>query len=131
MSILDPSPTVRTWLEKLPAQHEPAVMELRTLIGSIAPSAHEIVYHDALGYGPTEAGIDRILYLAAFRAHINLGFFYGGFVLDPDGLLIGTGKRMRHIKITSPAGCTNPALACLLEHAWTDGLRRVAQRHRA
>jgi hypothetical protein len=86
MSILAPSQPVRTWLEKLPAQHKPAVMALRTLIGAIAPDAHEVVYHDALCYSPTDAGFDPIVYVAAFRAHINLGFFYGGFFARPRGV---------------------------------------------
>jgi Domain of unknown function (DU1801) len=131
MSILAPSQHVRTWLEKLPAQQAPTVIAVRTLIGAIAPDAHEIVYHDALCYSPTDAGFDAIVYIAAFGTHVNLGFYYGGFLQDPDGLLLGTGKRMRHIKIRSPQECTNPAVARLLEQAWMDGLHRVAQPHRA
>lgn len=131
MSIMVPSQPVQMWLDKLPAQQKPLVMALRTLIGAIAPDAHEVVYHDALRYGPTDAGFDQTLYIAAFSAHINLGFFYGGFVPDPEQLLIGAGKRMRHVKIRSPQECANPALAQLLEQAWRDGLHRAAQRRHA
>jgi hypothetical protein len=129
MSIQAPSEHVRTWLEKLPVQHKPIVMALRTLMGTVAPDAHEIIYHDALGYGPTDAGFDRIVYIAVFSAHINVGFFYGGFLHDPERLLVGSGKRMRHIKIRSTQECANPALASLLEQAWLDGLQRVSRRH--
>ena len=126
-----PSSHLRTWLEKLPAQYEPVVMALRTLIGTTAPDAHEIVYHDTLCYSPTEADFDPIVFIAVFSAHINLGLFYGGFLHDPEGLLLGTGKRMRHVTIRSLQECANPALARLLEQAWMDGPHRVAQRHRA
>jgi hypothetical protein len=123
------SELVEAWLAKLSTQNEPVVTALRTLVRSVVPNAHEIVYHDALGYGPSDSGFDRILYVAAFGTHVNLGFFYGGLVQDTEGLLLGSGKRMRHIKIRSPQECTNPALSRLLDQAWAVGLQCVAQRH--
>ncbi len=129
MSIHSSSEQVQSWLAKLSAQHEPAVTALRMLVRSVAPDAHEIVYHDALGYGPSDAGFGRILYIAVFSTYINLGFFYGGYLQDSEGLLIGTGKRMRHIKIRSPQECANPTLTRLLEDAWADGLQHVARQH--
>lgn len=121
MSIQSPSEPVRAWLAKLPQRHEPAVAALRALISSVAPDAHEIVYHDALGYGPSDSGFDRILYIAVFAAHLNLGFFYGTSVDDPAGLLTGTGKRMRHVTIRSAQECANPALPSLIRQAWANG----------
>ncbi len=38
-------------------------------------------------------------YVNVFKAHMNVGFFLGAFMEDPNGLLEGTGKRMRHVKI--------------------------------
>src|SRR3979490_2013566 len=38
-------------------------------------------------------------YVNAFRAHVNVGFFHGAMLDDPAGLLEGTGKRMRHVKL--------------------------------
>src|SRR5215472_14295104 len=99
MKVSTPTESVRVWLENLPAVKKPAVETLRRLIGSVAPEAHEIIYHDALGYGPSDSGFDRILYVTVFEKYINLGFFFGGFLHDPEGLLLGSGKRMRHIKI--------------------------------
>jgi len=119
---------VRAWLAKVPSQHEPVVAAVRALVFSVAPEARETIYHDALGYGPSDSGIDRLLYVSVFRAHVNLGFFYGGFTPDPDGLLIGSGKRMRHVKLTTTEDCANPALRRLLAEAWAIGLRCVAQR---
>ena len=34
-------------------------------------------------------------YVNVFRAHVNVGFFYGAELNDPQGLLEGSGKRMR------------------------------------
>src|SRR5690606_5483128 len=38
-------------------------------------------------------------YVNVFSRHVNVGFFAGASLNDPAGLLVGTGKRMRHIKI--------------------------------
>ena len=129
MNVSTPTEAVRAWLENLPAEKKPTVEALRRLIGSVAPSAHEILYHDALGYGPTDSGFDRIFYITVFETYLNLGFFFGGFLPDPEGLLVGSGKRMRHIKIRSLHECENPAITSLLAQAWADGLQRVEQLH--
>ena len=129
MNISTPNEQVRDWLNKLPADKKPAVNNLRRLIASVAPEAHEIIYHDGLGYGPTDSGFDRILYVTIFEKHINLGFFFGGFLNDPQELLLGSGKRMRHIKIGYTQDSDNPAIKSLLEQAWPDGLKRVEHLH--
>jgi hypothetical protein len=38
-------------------------------------------------------------YVDAYRAHVNVGFFRGAEIADPDGLLEGVGKFMRHVKL--------------------------------
>ena len=38
-------------------------------------------------------------YVNAFTAHVNVGFFRGAELADPAGLLEGTGKYMRHVKV--------------------------------
>lgn len=38
-------------------------------------------------------------YVDAFRAHVSVGFFHGAMLDDPTGLLEGTGKCMRHVKL--------------------------------
>lgn len=38
-------------------------------------------------------------YIKPAKKHINLGFWWGAKMDDPDGLIQGTGEKMRHIKI--------------------------------
>lgn len=72
-----PSGEVQQWLGRLPDDKKPIVAGLRALIGSVAPDAHEIVYHGALGYGPSDSGFDRVFFsIATFGHHVNLGLFY-------------------------------------------------------
>jgi hypothetical protein len=50
---------------------------------------------------------------------VNLGFNYGSELPDPEGLLEGTGKLLRHTKITALEKLANPALRQLVVVAST------------
>jgi len=64
-------------------------------------------------------------YVNAFRVHVNVGFFRGAEIADPSGLLEGTGKFMRHVKLRPGADFDAAALAKLIETAYTDMKERV------
>ncbi len=59
-------------------------------------------------------------YVNAFKAHVNVGFFRGAEIADPDGLLEGTGKFMRHVKLRPERNINVRALMKLIETAYTD-----------
>jgi hypothetical protein len=55
------------------------------------------VLHDG---HPTACVADAAFgYVNAFKDHVNVGFFRGARIADPEGLLEGTGKLMRHVKL--------------------------------
>lgn len=64
-------------------------------------------------------------YVNAFRAHVNVGFFRGAEILDPDGLLEGTGRFMRHVKLRPDRGINATALSRLVHTAYADMKKRV------
>jgi hypothetical protein len=64
-------------------------------------------------------------YVNAFTSHVNVGFFRGAEIADPAGLLEGTGKFMRHVKLRPERDVDAPALTKLIETAYTDMQRRV------
>jgi hypothetical protein len=64
-------------------------------------------------------------YVNAFKAHVNVGFFRGAEIADPDGLLQGTGKFMRHVKLTPESEVDAAGLSRLIETAYADMTRRV------
>ena len=64
-------------------------------------------------------------YVNAFKAHVNVGFFRGAEIADPDGLLEGNGKYMRHVKLRPERGVDAPALTTLIETAYTDMKERL------
>ena len=64
-------------------------------------------------------------YVDAFRAHVNVGFFRGAEIADPDGLLEGAGKFMRHVKLGPDRDVDTTALRQLIQTAYTDMKGRV------
>jgi hypothetical protein len=59
-------------------------------------------------------------YVNVFTAHINVGFFYGAELPDPYGLLEGSGRRMRHVKLRPGRDTDSEALAALIDVAYAD-----------
>jgi hypothetical protein len=59
-------------------------------------------------------------YVGAFKSHVNVGFFYGALLEDPAGLLEGTGKRMRHVKLRPGREVDAAALGNLIDAAYAD-----------
>ena len=80
--------------------------ELRELVHDGCPTA-------CLGDAP-------FAYVNAFRSHVNVGFFHGAFLRDPARLLQGSGKRMRHVKLTPGIPADSAALTDLISAAWVD-----------
>jgi hypothetical protein len=64
-------------------------------------------------------------YVNAFRDHVNVGFFHGAALGDPAGLLEGTGKRMRHVKLRWGEPVNTAALTGLITSAYKDIRRRL------
>jgi hypothetical protein len=65
-------------------------------------------------------------YVGVFTAHANVGFFRGAELQDPRGLLQGSGKRMRHVKVKPGIDVDPAALDALIRAAYADIKRRPA-----
>lgn len=64
-------------------------------------------------------------YVNAFTAHVNVGFFRGAQIADPAGLLEGTGRFMRHVKLRPNDDVDARALTRLIETAYADLKERL------
>ena len=67
-------------------------------------------------------------YVDSFTSHVNVGFFYGAVLDDPAGLLEGSGKRMRHVKLRPGRELDAAALGDLIAAAYVDIKARLARR---
>jgi hypothetical protein len=72
---------------------------------------------------------EQFAYLMPFKRHVTLGFYHGGELPDPHGLLPKTGGHqagstltMRSLRISSPEQIRDPALRTLIEAATATGV---------
>ena len=104
--------TVDAYVEGVDEGMRPLFRALRAFVREHAPALEERLYMAIPSYCS-----DRVLlYLADHSKHVNLGFYEGAHLPDPDGLLEGTGKNLRHVKVRSAADLT-PELARLVRTA--------------
>ena len=64
-------------------------------------------------------------YVNVFTSHVNVGFFRGAALPDPDRLLQGSGRFMRHVKLRPGTATNVTALRRLIEVAYADMKERV------
>ena len=106
--------------EELFAPYSPEVRAIaeraRALFLSVYPDAVEQVDgpDHLIAYGRGLGMKEQLWYVAPFKAHVNMGFMRGTEQDDPSGLLEGTGKRLRHVKLRSQGDVDRPALLALL-----------------
>jgi len=93
---------------------------LRDLIAEVYPDVMEVPrpaeQHAGYGVGPKK-GNEIFGYICPLKEYVRLGFYYGGALPDPKGLLEGTGKRLRHIKMYSLSDTARPEVRRLLKAA--------------
>jgi hypothetical protein len=113
-------------LEEMAATFDPHVRNLasrtRSLIVDVYPEVVEVPWprQNVAGYGvgPKKMS-EHFCYIALHKDHVNLGFNQGAELPDPEDLLEGPGKMLRHTKIAEPEDLEDPALRRLLEAAKT------------
>lgn len=113
------------------AASPPAVQDLanavRDLVYDVLPGTVEVVWPRqrsvGWGIGPKKF-TEQFAYLMPFKGHVTLGFYRGGELPDPEGLLPTSGGSqvsgklsMRSIKISHPDEVERPALRALIEAA--------------
>jgi hypothetical protein len=105
----------------------PVCSALRKLITAEDSETFELIWPKlrmaSFGIGPRKL-TQHYAYIAVQADHINLGFYHGTSLQDPDGLLVGSGKALRHIKIRDASFASNPAVRGLLRQAIKDRRQR-------
>ena len=98
----------------------PVVVALRDAIVHLHPDASEVVRLGdraaTYGVGPRKM-VEGYAYIMPHAGWINLGFYRGASLADPEGLLEGTGAAMRHVKVRSVDESIRDGLLALLAAA--------------
>ena len=105
--------TVDSWMSELDPSQREIAQALRALILEAVPDFTESIKWNT----PNYARGGNVCYLAANKGYVNLGFFNGAGLPNPDGLIEGTGEKMRHIKVRRPEDIRPEVLAALVQEA--------------
>lgn len=119
-------------------RYDPAIQSLalglRQVIHEEMSPCHEYIFEMrskvVLLYGSTARVIaDGICNISVFRRHVTLAFVRGTDVEDLGGVLQGTGKAMRHIRLTKLSDLDRPEIRRYLRKARkVAGLKRSRDR---
>jgi len=116
------NPDIDLWLSGQTPEFGAIAHEWFTAMRRCGDDVVEVIHDGA----PTACvGDAAFAYVNAFKAHVNVGFFWGAALADPAGLLEGSGKRMRHVKLRPGGAIDSAALADLIEAAYADIRRRL------
>jgi hypothetical protein len=108
------------------ARHDPAIqllaLGLRQLVLDAIAPCHEYIFQMrskvVLLYGATARIMaDGICQIAILRHHVTLVFPDGIDLEDPTRVLRGTGRTMRHVRVTACSDLARPELRSLLSQA--------------
>jgi hypothetical protein len=95
-------------------RNQAIIRALRRLVKRVAPGLNESV---KWGNGCWVGHKGPVAYVYSATGYVQFGFFRGSSLKDPEGLLEGEGKYVRHAKVRAPSGIRARALAALLRQA--------------
>jgi len=120
----DPQGQLKTFIAKFTPAHQTLIRAVRRSLRKRFPTASEVVYDNynffVIGYSPTERPSDSVVSIAAAANGVGLCFINGARLPDPDGLLVGSGKQTRFIRLPSAAVLDRPEVEALLAAAVAD-----------
>ncbi len=116
-------PAIDAWMQARPGPLGELARHWFAVMRRCGPDIRELL-HDK---HPTACvGEAAFCYVNVFTAHVNVGFFLGAELADPDGLLEGEGKFMRHVKLRPQTPMDAGALEALIRRACEDMRVRLA-----
>ena len=112
-------------LDRIIAKQPPEMAKLmKAVLAKLRPrfpGAVEMVYDKkrgmVVGFCPDERASNVINSVGVYSKWINLFFFEGDTLPDPEGLLQGDGSIVRHIRLTSADDLDRPAIKALMAEA--------------
>jgi len=108
----------REWIDEYVSRKEVTLREvaqgLRQLMRKTVPSVRESVNPWKM---PTFESNGPMCFFTIGKSHVTFGFLRATSLPDPEKLLEGTGKNLRHVKLRSPEDLRNPALKKLIQAA--------------
>ena len=115
-------PEIEQWMREQPDELSAIARHWFEVMRACGDDVREAIHDDQ----PTACIGDAAFgYVDAFTAHVNVGFFLGAQLDDPAGLLEGTGRFMRHVKLKPEHPVDTRALTTLIRAAYADLKERL------
>lgn len=116
-------PAVELWMRKHPGPLGVIARRWFEAMRRCGPDVTELL-HD--GHPAACIGEAAFAYVNVFTSHVNVGFFLGAGLHDPEGLLEGSGRFMRHVKCRPGSEPDAAAVEALVKEAYADMQRYLA-----
>ncbi len=114
--------TVDDYIDGCSVEVAPLMEELRAFIHNTLPGASE-----ELQYGVPvflNANGVPVVYLFGAKKHVNFGFLRSGDLSDPDGVLKGSGKPSKHVRVLPGKPVDKAILAAFVEQCRRPGTKQ-------
>ena len=87
--------SIEEWMASISTEHRRIAERLRTLVLDVDPS-----FKEAIKWGnPFFSKRRDAVYIADQPRYVHMGFVTGAALTDTHGIIEGTGKGMRHVKV--------------------------------
>ena len=129
-----PSPDLKAFLEPYDAELRKRCLAARKVILERAPGCWELLYQTyaaSTAFSFSEELKHAFCHVAVYKKHVNLGFNRGTELEDPEGLLEGTGKLIRHLRLSEEVDLEQGAVPRLIDAAIENMRERMAERGEA
>jgi len=131
--------TVSEHLKEVPPAVRPIVRAARTAVKTAAPHAKEVAYQSKPPRSKSAmwklaryaVGDEYVVGIGTFSTYATMFFTRGRELDDGSGLLEGSGKDARFIRLREPKDAAQPALARVLRKALATGTGSHAQATRS
>jgi hypothetical protein len=116
-----PEQQLREFVAKFAPAHQRVIRTARKTLRNRFPTATELVYDNynffVIGYSSTDRPSDGLVSIAAAANGVGICFIYGAKLPDPDGLLQGSGKQTRFLRLSDGSELKDPRVQELLSIA--------------
>jgi hypothetical protein len=112
---------LQSFIDKFEPKHRRTIRAARQALRKRFPTANELAYDNynffVIGFGPNERPSDCFVSIAAAANGVGLCFIHGASLPDPAGILSGSGKQTRFVRLPSAEVLEQPEVRGLLRAA--------------
>lgn len=112
---------LKAFIAKFEPKLQKTIRAVRAALRRRLPTANELVWDNynffVIGYSPTEKPYDSPFSMAAAANGVGIAFLQGASLPDPHGILEGSGKQNRFVRLESAGALALPEVEALIREA--------------